>query len=306
MDEQPSERGSSGEPPPPVTDAARGAGPPDPDLAETAAYDAAAMAPGAPAETPDPTRRPDAPVETSSSVATEPIEAPVVRLAPPPEPAGPRRVGSRLAILVGALAIIAIGGVAAFGYSLNQDLAATRSTLASTEADLATTTSTLQTTTSDLGETSNELEAATAERADLDATVAELSAEVAVRTECVTLQTAALEELARISDLQTANFNRTAEDSTWAKSSAKRANAVSDALDAYYQAYSKAFDGAITSARDWAAKGKAAVGVIATQATQQAAELALIDRSAAEIQAAIDALETQLGRIEASCQEVAP
>lgn len=306
MDEQPPERESSGDPPPPVTDRAGGASPPGPDLAETAAYDAAALAGAAAAASPDPTGPSEAPVETSSSVATEPIEAPVVRLAPPPEPAGSRRVGSRLAIVVGALAIVAIGGVAAFGYSLNQDLAATRSTLASTETDLETTTSDLETTTSDLEKTSTELEAATAERADLDATIAELSAEVAGRTECVTLQTAALEELARISDLQTDNFNRTAEDSTWAKSSDKRAKAVSDALDAYYQAYSKAFDGAISSARDWAAKGKAAVGVIATQATQQAAELALIDRSAAEIQAAIDALESHLGRVEASCREVTP
>ena len=98
------------------------------------------------------------------------------------------------------------------------------------------------------------------------------------------LQTSALEELGVISELQTDNFNRTTEGSTWAKAEDKRNKAVGDALNAYYQAYSKAFDRNLSSARAWAAKGKEAVAVVAVQAKQQVAEFDLIDRSAAEIE----------------------
>jgi Tfp pilus assembly protein PilO len=150
------------------------------------------------------------------------------------------------------------------------------------------------------------LAAATAERTALDETITELSAEVASQTACLAFQTSDLTELTRIAELQTANFNRSAEGSTWAKAEAAREKAIKDALDAYYQAYSKAFDGAISSARAWAAKGKDAEAAIAAQAKQQAAELALIDRSAAEIEAALDALEKQLASTQTSCTEVAP
>ena len=250
-----------------------------------------------------PTPPPGAP---SPTVPTEAVEPPSVRLASPPEPAGPRRVGSGLSVIVGVLAIVAIGAVGAYGYSLDRDLGAARSTLASTVADLDATTATLEDTDADLAATTTELSAATDERISLDGTIAELSAAVEDQTECVELQSAALDELARISDLQTDNFNRTAENSTWDKSAQKRANAVDDALDAYYEAYSKAFDGNLSSARGWAQKGKDAQTVIAAQATQQAAELALIDRSAAEIEAALDALEQQLASIERVCGQVAP
>ncbi len=200
--------------------------------------------------------------------------------------------------------MVAIGGAAALGYSLNQDLATTRATLASTQGDLETTKATLVDTTGTLDATKTTLAGATEERTKLDSTVAELEAQVSTQTKCVDLQALALEELVGITELQRINNNRTKVDSTWAKSDTKRANAAGDALNAYYQAYSKSFDRALASARSWAAKGKEAVGVVAIQAKQQLAEFELIDRSATEIEAAIKALERQLKTTEATCADV--
>ena len=211
-----------------------------------------------------------------------------------------------LSALIAVLAMLAIGGVAAFGYTLNQDLTATRAHASPrTEGDLGPTKSSLDGHDRD------------ARRHDDDAGCGQ-SGTIRPRRPGRrsrgpgrepgqvrrSSRTAALEELSRISDLQTDNFNRTTEGSTWEKAEVKRNKAVSDALDAYYQAYSKAFDRNLSSARAWAAKGKEAVGVIAVQAKQQLAEFALIDRSAAEIETAIDALEQQLKTTEITCKAV--
>lgn len=244
------------------------------------------------------------PVDTDAAVHTEVVEPPPVHAFVPEQPRGRRRVGGRLSVVMAVLAILAIGGAAALGYSLNQDLSAARSRLASTEGDLGTTKTTLVDTSGTLDATTTSLAAAKSERSDLDARVVDLAAQVASQAECVILQKSALKELGVISDLQTDNFNRTTEGSTWAKAEDKRSKAVADALDAYYQAYSKAFDRNLTSARAWAVKGKAAVDIIAVQAKQQVAEFDLIDRSAATIEIAINKLEQQLKTTESTCEEV--
>jgi len=254
----------------------------------------------------EPTPSPEDAVQGIPPVPTEAVETPPVTIAPLPEPPGRRKVGRGLSVIVAVLGVLAIGGVAVLGYSLNQDLTSTRSTLATTEGDLGSTTTTLDKTTADLGATTDSLAAAKTERADLDATVADLGAQVSQQTACVKLQTDALDELGRISDLQTANYNRTTRGSTWDEAEVKRDKAVANGLDAYYQAYSKAFDGNKSAARAWADKGQAAEDVIAAQAKQQLAEFALIDSKAKEIEAAINALAAKLTTAEATCAEVAP
>jgi len=244
------------------------------------------------------------PVETDSAVHTDVVEPPPVHAFVPEEPRGRRRVGGRLSALVAVLAILAVGGAGALGYSLNLDLTAARATLAATEGDLGTTKTTLTDTTGTLDATTATLATAKADRSKLDAEVVDLAAQVASQAECVILQESALKELGVISDLQTDNFNRTTEGSTWAKAEEKRNKAVSDALAAYYQAYKKAFDRNLSSARAWAAKGKAAVAVLAVQAKQQAVEFDLIDRSAATIEVAINKLERQLKKTESTCEAV--
>ena len=243
-------------------------------------------------------------VETDTAVETEAVEPPPVTLYVPDERPGRRQVGRVATALIALVGVAVVAGVGFFGYSLNESLAATRATLAETEGELGTTKATLESTEGDLASTSGELTTTQAERSDLDAQVADLSAQVASQAECVTLQNDALDELGRISQLQTDNNNRTSEGSTWDRAEKKRAAAVSDALEGYYQAYSKSFDGNSSSAKAWAAKGKEAVGIIAVQAKQQLAEFGLIDSKAAEILAAIDALEAKLTDLESTCKEV--
>jgi cell division protein FtsB len=278
-----------------------------PSGAPPTAADAQPAQPAPPAEPgaeADATQAFTTPVDTDTAVRTEVVEPPPVHAFVPDEPRGRRRVGGRLSAVIAVLAILAIGGAGALGYSLNQDLTAARANLATTEGDLGTTKTTLTDTTGTLDATTTTLAATKAERSKLDAEVVDLAAQVASQAECVILQKAALKELGVISDLQTDNFNRTTEGSTWAKAEDKRNKAVSDALDAYYQAYSKAFDRNLSSARAWAAKGKEAVAVLAVQAKQQAAEFDLIDRSAATIEIAINKLEEQLKKTETTCEAV--
>ncbi|HEX5014909.1 MAG TPA: hypothetical protein VFV72_12210 [Candidatus Limnocylindrales bacterium] len=271
-----------------------------------------AETPPAAAEQPSPADAPTTIVEVPADinadppVATETVAVPPVTAATVERADGPRRVSGRIAAIIGIVAVLAIGGIAFLGYSLNQDLGAARSDLATTTGDLESTRTTLESTEGTLATTRADLADKAAEKATLDAEVHELSAQVATQTDCVRLQEEALGELITISELQTANFNRTAENSAWATAEAKRGENITAALDQFYEAYKSAFEGATGTAKTHADRGKAAQSNIAEAEAQQAAELKLVDEKAAEIQAAIDALEQKLVDIETTCEEVAP
>ncbi|HET9345057.1 MAG TPA: hypothetical protein VFO05_05080 [Candidatus Limnocylindrales bacterium] len=239
-------------------------------------------------------------------VDTQAVEPPPVTIASAGLPAGPRRVGGRLAAVVGIIAVLAIGGVAFAGYTINQDLSTARTTLATTEGELGSTRATLDDTASTLATTETRLAERTTERAALDVEITDLAAQVATQSECVRLQEEALVELIRISDLQTVNFNRTADESAWARAEDKRGENIDAALDAFYEAYKAAFQGSTGTARTHANRGQAAQARLADADRQQADELKLVDEKAAEIQAAIDALERQLTETQAVCGAVAP
>ncbi|HET9520279.1 MAG TPA: hypothetical protein VFO73_04450 [Candidatus Limnocylindrales bacterium] len=291
MDQRASSRGDPGFEPPEVADTAGSS------ATEDEADTGFAAAPTAADTEPH--------TETDTAVATEAVEVPPVALAVP-GPVGPRRVGGRASLVAGLIGVLAIGGAGAFGYSLNQDLNTTRTTLETTRTDLAAVTADLGTASGSLGSTTTALEAARTDHAALDAKIADLSTEVADQTACVKLQTDALAELGRIERLQTDNFNRTTEGTAWAKADIARGKAIDAALDDYYQAYSKAFSGATATARSWAAKGKDAEAKMAAQEKIQAAEQKVVDANAATIAAALDALEQRLSSAESACAEVAP
>jgi septal ring factor EnvC (AmiA/AmiB activator) len=261
---------------------------------------------GAAADMPQATNEAPSHVETDTPIDTEAVDVPPVTIATVDRPAGPRRVSGRVAAVVGVLAALAVGGVAYAGYTLNQDLAATRTTLATTESDLGSTQTELDETSSTLATTKATLAERTTEREAFDAEITDLSAQVATQTECVDLQEEALAELIRISDLQTENFNRTAEGSAWDTAELKRADWVEAALDEFYAAYTAAFEGATGTAKAHSDKGKAAQAKIAEAEAQEIAELNLVDTKAAEIQVLIDALERELVSIQSTCEGVAP
>lgn len=249
---------------------------------------------------------PPVPVDTDAAVATEVVEPPPVQVATVDRPAGPHRVKGPAAALVAVIGAVAIGAVTYVGYSLNQDLSSSRTTLATTQGDLGSTRTTIDETTAKVATTKSDLAAATKQQADLDAQVTDLSAQVATQTECVVLQRAALAELVRISELQTQNFNRTAVGSAWDTAEKRRADEITVALDEFYKAYSAAFQGSTGTAKGHADKGKDAQAKIADAEQRLVAELKLVDSKAGEIQTAIDALEAKLKTTEATCAGVAP
>jgi chromosome segregation ATPase len=239
-----------------------------------------------------------------SAPPTEPEtgEAPI----PPevPDASGPRRVRRAPVLIAGVVALVAIAATAALGYSLDQDLAVARNRLTTTTATLDTTTGTLATTTTTLGDTTVTLAAATKEREGLDTKVIELSAQVKTQTDCAARQSTAIGELSRLSNLQTDNFNRTASKSKWEKADNAREKAITAALDAYYRAYSRAFEGSRSAARVEADKGATAMARINAEEKKMAAEQKIVDAAAADIEKALDALEAQLVALESTCQAV--
>jgi len=244
--------------------------------------------------------------ETSawSAPPTEPETGDAPTRPPDPDPSGPRRIGRAPALIAGVVALVAIAATAALGYSLDQDLGAARNSLATTTATLGSTTGTLATTTTTLDETTVTLAAASKEREGLEREVTELSAQVKTQTDCAARQSTAIGELSRLSNLQTDNFNRTAEKSKWDKADNAREKAITAALDAYYRAYSRAFDGSRSAARVEADKGAKAVARINAEERRMAAEQKLVDAAAGDIEKALDALEAQLVALESTCQAV--
>ena len=245
--------------------------------------------------------------DATSAWSAPPIE-PETGAAPtqPPDtdPSGGRRVGRAPALVAGVVALVAIAATAALGYSMDQDLAAARTNLTTTTAKLGTTTGTLATTTTTLGDTTVTLAAATKEREGLETKVTELSAQVKTQMDCAARQSTAIGELSRLSNLQTDNFNRTAEKSKWEKADNAREKAITDALDAYYRAYSRAFEGSRSVARVEADKGAKAMARINAEEKKMAAEQKIVDAAAGDIKDALDALEAQLVELESTCQAV--
>lgn len=223
---------------------------------------------------------------------------------PVSDPSGPRRVRRAPVLIAGVIALVAIAATAALGYSMDQDLAAARNRLTTTTATLGSTTGTLATTTTTLDDTTVTLAAATKEREALETKVTELSAQVKTQTDCAARQSAAIDELGRLENLQTDNFNRTASKSKWEKADNAREKAITAALDAYYRAYSRAFDGSRSAARVEADKGAAAMARINAEEKKMAAEQKIVDAAAKDIEKALDALEAQLVELESTCQAV--
>jgi len=245
--------------------------------------------------------------DVTSPWTAPPIEPETGRaptLAPDTDLSGRRRVRRAPALVVGVAALVAIAATVALGYSMDQDLAAARNSLTATTAKLGSTTGTLATTTTTLGDTTVTLAAASKEREGLETKVTELSTQVKTQIDCAARQSTAIGELSRLSNLQTDNFNRTAEKSKWEKADNAREKAISDALDAYYRAYSRAFDGSRSAARVEADKGAKAVARINAEEKKMATEQKIVDAAADDIEKALDALEAQLVALESTCQAV--
>lgn len=217
-----------------------------------------------------------------------------------------RRISRRSALVAAMVALALAAGFGAWGYTLTTELGRERATLASTEAERVSTGTTLASTRQTMTDTQAELETATESRLDREAVEASLRGQVADSLACIDLQQEVLHETRAISELETDNFNRTAEDSDYEKAAVAREAAVTAVLDAYYEAYNHSFDGRAAAAREAGAEGDAARKTIAAHDKTLATEQAAVDAGAAAVDERLDKLNDLLAEAEATCAKVAP
>lgn len=229
---------------------------------------------------------------------TAPFEAP-----PPPPSRGPRRVPGRLLALVVVFGLALAGTLAYLGYTARTDAAETDVRIGAARTELDDATADLAAAERKLAETKRTLEVTAAERARLADEVEGLDGQAAAGGRCLTEQSALIAELTRIADMDTDNFNRTTEGSAWATAFATADRSVTTALDRYYDAYSEAFFNRDSKARQYASQAAAAVERLREQRRIMATEQQVIDATALEVQAALDAAEARLVAAERLCGE---
>ena len=208
---------------------------------------------------------------------------------------GTPRAVPRTAVIALAIAGLAILGIAvALGYSTSQQLVTQQAALAARQATLASVKS-------DAAVAQGSLDQAKKTHSSLDEDVAGLKTKVDGQTACIRAQQANLTELDRISGLLTDNFNRTSEKSEFEKAAETRADALGDALNAYYQAALAKARGDTATANSWLTKAIAYEKKADEKGAFQNSELKAVDASAKDIEAALTALEGQLDQTATTC-----
>jgi hypothetical protein len=193
-------------------------------------------------------------------------------------------------IVVGFLAV-GLAAASVFAVTTNSSLGETRTALASTEADLAS---------------------ATAEHVAAQSEVERLrSAEIALkgqlegRDACIAALAADQVELNRIHVEETDNFNRGAETSVRAKADVARDKALGKAIDYYFQAYQRAFNGNRSGANASIDKGNAALKTANAKLRIIEAETKEINLATDRIEKELAALADQIASTTAMCQGAA-
>ncbi len=189
-------------------------------------------------------------------------------------------------IALGALGLL-VAGVTVWGATTSQNLTATQRDLASTATQLAASKSEASQLASDKSDLTAANAQLTSDKSGLTTKVGSLNGQVGKQTQCITALQANSSELQRISELQRANFNRTAKGSASAK-------ADQASLTDYYNAYRAAFSGRLSTANSWIAKGNAAIKT-------SNAQTRAMDKATSKIEAAEKALSISLAQSASTC-----
>lgn len=190
-------------------------------------------------------------------------------------------------LIAAGLAILAMGTFI-WGTTTNQSLEKSGSDLVSTKAALAVSASQLTTSNGDLVSAKTRIDANAVEADRLQSLVAGLTDQVSRQTNCIAALTENAAELARISELQRANYNRFTSGSKWQK-------ANTAALDDYYNAYSAAFSGRYSTANSWIAKGNAQIKLANAQIKTGDAATTTIEKAQDALLIAITASSVTCG-----------
>ena len=192
-----------------------------------------------------------------------------------------RRIPSwALRVAVGVLAV-AFVLTATWGYVTASDLGQTRTSLAAADANVSQLSTEVAGLRGDLAEQESRGDA-------LDARVAALTDRVKDQDECIAAQSAGLGLLEQIHSIQVSINNLTAENSVAAKADDARTVAFSAAIDAYFEAYSAAWDGRYQAANNWIDEGNAQGSEAGRQTSIYNAEIDKVNELVGEVETVLD------------------
>lgn len=207
-------------------------------------------------------------------------------------------------LLASGVLALSLAATVTWGYITNRDLEQTR-------ADLAAARDTIDDQSSQLAGLRGDLEEEEAGAAelrstvtDLQTTVDELRSSVASSEACASSLAQNVTDLGDILDRQVTLNNLTAEGSIWARASDANTALTNQSDEAWYNAYSAAFDGDYAGANYWVDQAQARIAEANSQVDIMNAE---IDKGNAEIDAidvALAELATETGASADACQTV--
>lgn len=246
------------------------------------------------------------PVPRSSGEPTAiPLSAPGVTSAQPQAPVPSASAGgTRNRVIVGAvISALALGLVAsgAWGVSTKSELDSTRADLATTQGTVTQLQSTLDTVSGQLRTTEGNLAAERQHSDALGANNASLQSQVASLNSCMAELRTEQTEFQALVARQSDNFNATAKGSKWDAARSTQIAQLLKVADAYYDAYSAAWDEHYSSANSFIAKGNAAYKRAVAAAKTMSAEIGKVNAETDALDSAWAALQGRIDATAATC-----
>jgi septal ring factor EnvC (AmiA/AmiB activator) len=217
---------------------------------------------------------------------------------------GPQKrsgVDLRVAIVAAIVLVLVLGGAAAWAYSTNNDLQATRSNLGSTSGELETTKAELERTQAELQQTEKDLAERVTSIADNQERIKTINFQIERKGECIASQAANLAEMRRIMALERDNLARTMSGSSWASSFAAEQKAINAAIDYLEAAYTSANAGRYSQANSNISKSNAQIRVSNAQVDKMNKAIDEINKATDAINAAQDAFDKTLDETFSTC-----
>jgi hypothetical protein len=199
-----------------------------------------------------------------------------------------------LLIVVAMLGVAGLGVAGATGFSATQELTRQQSALSAVQSEQQVADTDLAASRASLGDAQAAHQQASARLTDLGKVFAGQKA-------CMDARTADFRELDRISLSLNDLWNRTAENSDFAKATEARIKALDDARKDYNEAAYRRSLGQISTANSWLSKAHAAEQTAAAKKTFMDGVLAEVDQDVAKVKADLDALETRLDETASTC-----
>jgi DNA repair exonuclease SbcCD ATPase subunit len=210
-------------------------------------------------------------------------------------------VDIRVAVVGALVLLLALGGAAAWAFSTNNDLEATRTTLGSTTEELDATSAELEQARADVDAVEADLDEALASIADNKQRIETITFQIGRKAECIAAQASNLAEIRRIMSLERENLARTTSGSAWAKSFAADKKAINAAIDYLEDAYTSAAAGRYGTANSYIDKSNAQIRASNAQVDKMNAAIDEINKASDAINAAQDAFDKTLDGTLSTC-----